>query len=45
MWSVAGPEMARQIGEFESSVVTRHSKQSKEMRHSEQIATTQQTFA
>lgn len=26
MWSVAGPEMARQIGEFESSVETRHNR-------------------
>ena len=44
-WSVAGPEMARMIAEFESSVEAMESKQSKEMRHLEQTASIQKTFA
>ncbi|XP_045131595.1 uncharacterized protein LOC123516404 [Portunus trituberculatus] len=43
-WSVAGPEMARMIAEFESSVEAMESKQSKEMRHLEQTASIQKTF-
>jgi len=44
-WSVAGPEMARLIAEFESSMEERHNKQSKEIRHHEQTVSIQKTFA
>jgi len=44
-WSIAGPEMVRLIAEFESSKEERHSKQSKEIRHYEQTASIQKTFA
>ena len=41
-WMVAGPEMARIIGEFESEMETEHSNQ--EPRHHEQTPATQKTF-
>jgi len=40
-WSVAGPEMAKLIAEFYSSMEERHSKQSKHSRHHEQTASIQ----
>ena len=46
-WMVAGPEMARVIGEFEGSVESIKQKQSKgpDVKHHEQVRSVQETFA